>query len=78
MACQSSPGQLYAAPYALVGSIGIISSTINFRGLLESHGVDAIVLKGGKEKVNNKESRLLTVLYSISLFRGEVGLNYLA
>lgn len=38
MACQASPGQLIAAPFAILGSIGVLRETINFHDVLEKYG----------------------------------------
>lgn len=50
MACMSSPGQLYAAPFAVVGSIGVIGQTINIHKSLMNFGVQPLVFRGGKDK----------------------------
>lgn len=50
MACMSSPGQLYAAPFAVVGSIGVIGQTINIHKSLLNFGVQPLVFRGGKDK----------------------------
>jgi len=50
MACTSSPGRLYAAPFAVVGSIGVIGQTVNIHSALESWGVKPLVFRGGKHK----------------------------
>mmetsp|Transcript_9058 Transcript_9058/g.12909 ORF Transcript_9058/g.12909 Transcript_9058/m.12909 type:complete len:423 (-) Transcript_9058:25-1293(-) len=50
MACTSSPGRLYAAPFAVVGSIGVIGQTVNIHNALESWGVKPLVFRGGKHK----------------------------
>ena len=51
MACAASPGQLYAAPFAIVGSIGVIGQIINVQKLLEGWGLTPMVFRGGKDKV---------------------------
>jgi ATP-dependent protease ClpP protease subunit len=51
MACAASPGQLYAAPFAIVGSIGVIGQIINVQKLLEGWGLSPMVFRGGKDKV---------------------------
>jgi hypothetical protein len=38
MACQASPGQLIAAPFAILGSIGVLRETINVHDVLEKYG----------------------------------------
>ena len=50
MACMSSPGRLYAAPFAIVGSIGVIGQTINIHKSLQNWGVQPLVFRGGKDK----------------------------
>ena len=50
MACQSSPGQLYCAPFAMVGSIGVIGQSLNIQKTLEGYGVRPYVFRGGKMK----------------------------
>jgi len=51
MACAASPGKLYAAPFAIVGSIGVIGQIINVQKLLEGWGLTPLVFRGGKDKV---------------------------
>ena len=48
MACTAN--HLIAAPFAILGSIGVIVSMPNFHRLLEHHGVDFEQYKGGKYK----------------------------
>lgn len=50
MACMSSPGHLYAAPFAIVGSIGVIGQTLNIHKSLVNFGVQPLVFRGGKDK----------------------------
>lgn len=50
VACTSSPGRLYAAPFAVVGSIGVIGQTVNIHKVLEGWGVTPLVFRGGKDK----------------------------
>ena len=50
MACMSSPGSLIAAPFAIVGSIGVIGQTINIHKSLQNFGVQPLVFRGGKDK----------------------------
>jgi len=50
MACMSSPNQLYCAPFAMIGSIGVIGQSINVQKTLESYGVKPYVFRGGKSK----------------------------
>jgi hypothetical protein len=50
IACTSSPGQLFAAPFSVVGSIGVIGQTVNIHKVLEGWGVTPLVFRGGKDK----------------------------
>lgn len=50
MACAASPGHLFAAPFAIVGSIGVIGQIINVQKLLEGWGLTPMVFRGGKDK----------------------------
>ncbi|KAL3942577.1 MAG: hypothetical protein SGBAC_003247 [Bacillariaceae sp.] len=50
LACTASPGQLFAAPFSVVGSIGVIGQVININDLLERTGVTPIVFRGGRNK----------------------------
>jgi ClpP class serine protease len=50
MACMASPGQLYAAPFALLGSIGVYGQTLNIHNTLQNWGVKPLVFRGGKDK----------------------------
>ena len=50
MACQATPGHLYAAPFAMVGSIGVLMETVNVNEVLKRYGVKPLVLKAGKNK----------------------------
>lgn len=50
MACMSSPGQLYCAPFAMVGSIGVIGQSLNVQKTLEMYGIRPYVFRGGKMK----------------------------
>ena len=51
MACQASPGQLIAAPFSMLGSIGVLRETINVHDVLEKYGVRPLLLKAGSSKV---------------------------
>ena len=51
MACQASKGQLLAAPFSIVGSIGVLTETINIHDVLEKYGVKPVLLKAGDAKV---------------------------
>ena len=51
MACQASEGQLVAAPWAVIGSIGVLRETINVHDLLEKYNVRPLLLKSGNAKV---------------------------
>jgi ClpP class serine protease len=50
MACTSSPGCLYSAPFAMLGSIGVIGQTFNIHKTLEGWGVRPLVFRGGRDK----------------------------
>ncbi len=50
MACQSTPGQLFAAPFAMVGSIGVLMETVNLHDLLSKNGIKPLIIKAGKNK----------------------------
>jgi serine protease SohB len=50
MACQASPGRLFAAPFAMVGSIGVLMETVNFHDLLTKYGIKPLTVKAGKYK----------------------------
>ena len=50
MACQASPGHLYAAPFAMLGSIGVLMEAVNVNEVLKKHGVNPIVITAGKQK----------------------------
>lgn len=46
----SQANQILAAPFAMVGSIGVISEALNFNEALKSFGVKALSLKAGDMK----------------------------
>ena len=50
IACTSTPGRLLAAPFAVLGSIGVIGQSVNIHKLLEGWGVTPLVFRGGKDK----------------------------
>jgi ClpP class serine protease len=50
IACTSSPGRLFAAPFAIVGSIGVIGQAINIQRALEGWGIRPLVFRGGRDK----------------------------
>ena len=50
LACTASPGRLLAAPFAVVGSIGVIGQIVNIHKLLEGWGISPLVFRGGKDK----------------------------
>lgn len=50
IACMSSPGQLYAAPFAVVGSIGVIGQQLNIHDFLKGYGITPLTFRGGKDK----------------------------
>ena len=46
----SQAHKLVAAPFATVGSVGVIMETLNFHDLLRQYGVQPLVLKAGEAK----------------------------
>jgi ClpP class serine protease len=50
MACMASPGHLLCAPFAMVGSIGVIGQSVNVQKALEKFGVRPYVFTGGRNK----------------------------
>ena len=48
MACVAS--KIYAAPFAILGSIGVLAQMPNFNRMLDSHGVDFEQITAGKYK----------------------------
>ena len=48
MACVAN--KIYAAPFAILGSIGVLAQIPNFNRMLDSHGVDFEEVKAGKYK----------------------------
>ena len=48
MACVAS--KVYAAPFAILGSIGVLAQIPNFNRMLDSHGVDFEQVTAGKHK----------------------------
>ncbi|MDH3620570.1 MAG: protease SohB [Gammaproteobacteria bacterium] len=48
MACVAT--KIYAAPFAIIGSIGVLAQLPNFNRLLDSHGVDFEQITAGKHK----------------------------
>jgi len=50
IACTSSPGHLFAAPFAVLGSIGVVGQTVNVQKTLEGLGVQPLVFRGGRHK----------------------------
>ena len=48
MACVAS--KIYAAPFAILGSIGVLAQIPNFSRLLDSHGIDFEQITAGKYK----------------------------
>lgn len=50
MACTSSPGQLFASPLAVLGSIGVVGQTLNFYETLQSYGVESLTFRAGRAK----------------------------
>ena len=50
IACTSSPGRLFAAPFAVLGSIGVIGQAVNVQRALKGWGIEPLVFRGGKDK----------------------------
>lgn len=50
MACQATPGHLFAAPFAMVGSIGVLMETVNFNEVLRRYGIKPLIIKAGANK----------------------------
>lgn len=50
IACAATPGRLFAAPFAVVGSIGVIGQIINVQKTLEGWGMRPMVFRSGKDK----------------------------
>ncbi len=48
MACVAS--KIYAAPFAIIGSIGVLAQLPNFNRMLDNHGVDFEQITAGKHK----------------------------
>ena len=81
MACVAS--KILAAPFAIVGSIGVIAQLPNFNRLMDSHGIDFEQITAGKYKRNvtifgkntdEDRARLKEQLEDVhSLFKGAVG-----
>ena len=46
----SVANEIYAAPFAIVGSIGVVTQIPNFHRFLEKHDVDAYLFTSGKYK----------------------------
>jgi len=55
MASQATPGQLFAAPFAMVGSIGVLMETVNLHDLLAKNGIKPLIIKAGKNKAPLKQ-----------------------
>jgi ClpP class serine protease len=51
LCCTASPGQLFAAPFAVLGSIGVLGQVINVQDLLEGWGIRPLIFRAGKDKV---------------------------
>ena len=50
MACQATPGQLLSAPFAVLGSIGVLRETINYHDVLQKYGIRPLLMKSGEAK----------------------------
>jgi len=80
MACVAT--RIYAAPFAILGSIGVLAQIPNFNRLLDSHGVDFEQITAGKykrtvtmfgENTDEDRAKLKEELEDVhSLFKGAV------
>jgi serine protease SohB len=50
LACTSTPGHLFAAPLAVLGSIGVVGQTLNFYETLHNYGVESLTFRSGRAK----------------------------
>jgi len=50
IACAADPGKLFAAPFAVLGSIGVIGQAFNIQKMLEGWGVRPLVFRAGPDK----------------------------
>ena len=50
IASQATPGRLFAAPFALLGSIGVYTEQVNIHDMLSRLGIRGLKLKAGKSK----------------------------
>ena len=81
MACVAS--KIYVAPFAILGSIGVLAQIPNFNRLLDSHGVDFEQITAGKykrtvtmfgENTDEDRAKLKEELEDVhSLFKAAVG-----
>jgi serine protease SohB len=81
MACVAS--KVYAAPFAILGSIGVLAQIPNFNRMLDSHGVDFEQVTAGKYKrtvtmfgknTDEDRAKLKEELEDVhTLFKGAVG-----
>eukprot|EP00536_Pseudo-nitzschia_multiseries_P003159 jgi/Psemu1/301793/fgenesh1_kg.47_\ len=46
----SQATQILASPFAMVGSVGVITESLNFYEILKQHGIQSLVLKAGDSK----------------------------
>ena len=46
----SQATQILASPFAMVGSVGVITEALNFYEILKKHGIQSLVLKAGDNK----------------------------
>ena len=51
MASQASKGQLLAAPFAIVGSIGVFMASLNVHDVLKKYGIQSQIIKAGDAKI---------------------------
>ena len=81
MACVAT--KIYAAPFAILGSIGVLAQIPNFNRMLEGHGVDFEQITAGKHKrtvtmfgknTDEDRSKMQEELEEVhTLFKGAVG-----
>jgi len=51
LACQATPGHLWASPFAILGSIGVIGQSVNINDVLEKYGIKPLVFKSSEAKM---------------------------
>jgi serine protease SohB len=50
MACTATAGHLLAAPFAILGSIGVVGQTLNFYKTLDNWGVEPLTFRSAEAK----------------------------